>query len=96
MGKNIPDEILKLRAVYDMVLVERFNAPDRTPMGLFLPKIEGKDHKHLGYVLSLPNSYGLESENGFIQPIEKLAPYNCGDTVFIKVMTNFYTYDCYV
>lgn len=86
VGENIPDEILKMRALYDMVLVERFNAPDKTPMGLFLPKIEGKDRKHLGYVLSVPQGHGLESENGLVQPIEKIAPFKRGDTVFIKVI----------
>jgi calcineurin-like phosphoesterase family protein len=32
----------------DMVLVERYSAPEKTSFGLFLPKIEGKDQKHLG------------------------------------------------
>ena len=38
---DIPEEILKFNAIYDMILVERINAPEKTDFGLFLPKVEG-------------------------------------------------------
>jgi len=69
-GSNIPPELANDNAIYDMILVERLSTPETTTVGLFLPKIEGKDQKHLGYVLSVPQGYGLESEQGRIQPLE--------------------------
>lgn len=84
VGENIPDEIKKQSAIYDMILVERFSAAEKTDFGLFLPKIEGKDQKHVGKVLSVPTSYGLESEQGRVQPIEEISPYKVGDVVYIQ------------
>jgi hypothetical protein len=52
--------------------------------GLFLPKTEGKDRKHLAKVVSVPKTYGLESENGYLAPIESIAPYKVGDLVIVK------------
>jgi hypothetical protein len=52
--------------------------------GLFLPKVEGKDQKHVGKVLSVPAGYGLESEGGRVEPIQEIAPYKVGDTIFIR------------
>jgi hypothetical protein len=43
---------------------------ETTTGGLFLPKIEGKDLKQLAYVLSVPQGYGLESEQGRVQPLK--------------------------
>jgi hypothetical protein len=51
VGENVPETILKQSAIYDMILVERFSAPEKTSFGLFLPKIEGKDQKRLGKVI---------------------------------------------
>ena len=48
VGVDIPEEIAKQNAIYDMILVERYSTPLKTDFGLFLPKIEGKDQKHLG------------------------------------------------
>ena len=53
-----------------MILVERVNMPEKTGGGLFMPQVEGKDKKHVGLVLSVPNAYGLESEQGRVQPIQ--------------------------
>ena len=69
-----------------MVLVERFNAPEQRASGLFLPKIEGKDRKHLAKVLSMPTTYGLESEQGRIQGVAEIMPFKVGDIVYIKVV----------
>lgn len=85
VGEDVPEEILKQNTIYDMILVERFNAPEQRASGLFLPKIEGQDRKHLAKVLSVPTNYGLESEQGRLQGIDEIAPYKVGDTVYIKV-----------
>jgi co-chaperonin GroES (HSP10) len=84
VGENIPDEILKQKCIYDMILVERFSQPEKTDFGLFLPKTEGKDAKHLGKVLSVPAAHGLEGEQGRLAPISEIAPYKIGDVVYIK------------
>ena len=68
-GVDIPKEIADQNAIYDMILVERCSAPEQTSGGLFMPQVEGADKKHVGLVLSVPSSYGLESEQGRIQPI---------------------------
>lgn len=68
-GVDIPQEIALQNAIYDMILVERCNAPEKTDVGLFIPQVEGQDKKHLALVLSVPSSYGLESEQGRVQPI---------------------------
>mmetsp|Transcript_26192 Transcript_26192/g.26437 ORF Transcript_26192/g.26437 Transcript_26192/m.26437 type:complete len:170 (+) Transcript_26192:44-553(+) len=83
VGENIPEEISKQVAIYDMILVERFSAPPKTESGLWMPQTVGKDRKHLAYVISVPSSYGLESEQGRLQPIEKIAPYKAGDIVWV-------------
>jgi co-chaperonin GroES (HSP10) len=85
VGENIPEEISKNNAIYDMVLVERISQPEKTSFGLFLPKVEGKDQKHLGKILSMPSNYGLESEQGRVAPIEEIMPYKVGDIVYIRV-----------
>jgi len=84
VGENIPEDIKKQNAIYDMILVERFNAAEKTAFGLFLPKIDGKDQKHVGKVLSMPLTYGLESEQGRLQTIQEIAPYKVGDIVYIQ------------
>lgn len=84
VGEDIPEEILKQRSIYDMILVERFSQPEKTDFGLFLPKVEGKDEKHLGKVVSVPLSHGLEGEQGRVAPIAEIAPYKVGDVVYIK------------
>ena len=83
-GENIPKEIACQNAIYDMILVERCSMPEKTTGGLFIPQIEGKDNKHVGLVLSVPKEYGLESEQGRVQPINDIAPYKVGDYVFIQ------------
>lgn len=85
IGENLPKEIAQHNAIYDMILVERHHDPPKTSFGLFLPKIEGKDKKYVGRVVSVPKNYGLESENGRLQPIEDIAPYKVGDDVLLKV-----------
>lgn len=85
VGEDIPEEIMQNNAIYDMILVERYNAPEKTSFGLFLPKVDGKDKKSLGKVLSVPSDYGLEAEGGLVLPIGQIAPYKKGDVVFIKV-----------
>jgi co-chaperonin GroES (HSP10) len=84
VGENIPEEILKQSCIYDMVLVERISQPEKTDFGLFLPKVEGKDQKHLGKVLSVPSSYGLEGENGRVAPVSEIIPYKVGDIVYVR------------
>lgn len=84
-GLDIPEEIKIQNAIYDMFLVERLSAPEKTDFGLFLPKVEGKDKKQIGIVLSVPKGYGLESEQGRVQSLEEICPtINVGDTVFIR------------
>ena len=39
VGENVPSEIARNNAIYDMILVERFSQPDKTEVGLFLPKV---------------------------------------------------------
>ncbi len=85
VAENLPEEVAKHNAIYDMILVERISAPERTSTGLFLPKVDGKDQKKIGKVISMPTSYGLEGENGNILPIEQISPFKVGDIVFIKV-----------
>ena len=74
VGENIPEEILKQNSIYDMILVERYSQPEKTDFGLFLPKVEGKDEKHLGKVISVPTNHGLEGEQGRVAPIAEIAP----------------------
>ena len=81
---DVPEEITKLNAIYDMVLVERLSAPKKSEGGLFMPVIEGKDQKHLGIVLSVPEGYGLESEGGRVQSFDEIAPVKVGDTVYVR------------
>jgi hypothetical protein len=69
-GVDIPKEIAQQNAIYDMILVERCSAPSKTAVGLFIPQVEGSDRKHVGLVLSIPADYGLESEQGRVQPIK--------------------------
>ena len=83
-GVDIPEEVAKQNAIYDMILVERISAPEATEVGIFIPKVEGADKKYLGYVLSVPTGYGLESEQGRIQPLEEIAPCKVGDIVFVQ------------
>eukprot|EP01036_Dinobryon_divergens_P028313 gene28313-37244_t len=84
VGENLPIEVSTDSAIYDMILVERISAPERTSFGLYLPKVEGKDQKHLGKVISMPVDYGLESEQGRVQPVEEILPFNLGDIVYIR------------
>lgn len=85
VGENIPEEMLKLHPIYDMILVERFSEPERTSAGLFMPKVEGRDRKHIGKVVAKPTKHGLESENGRVQSIDEIMPYNVGDMVVLRV-----------
>ena len=85
VGEDVPEELLKLNGIYDMILVERLTSPTKTSFGLILPEVEGKDRKHLGKVLSIPTSYGLESEQGRTAPISEICPYKVGDLVFLQV-----------
>ena len=85
VGENLPEEILNHECIYDMILVERFSSPLKTNSGILLPAVDGKDQRHMVKVLSMPQSYGLESENGRVAPIEDLAPYKVGDIVYVKV-----------
>jgi co-chaperonin GroES (HSP10) len=89
VGEDIPAEVAKDNAIYDMILVERYSAPEKTSFGLYLPKVEGKDQKHLGKVLSMPIDYGLESEIGRVQPIEEILPFKVGDIVYLRVSSAF-------
>jgi co-chaperonin GroES (HSP10) len=83
VGDDVPEEISRNKAIYDMILVERFSQPERTGGGLFMPKTEGKDEKHLGKVLSMP-TYGLESEQGRLATPSEIMPYTIGDVVYIR------------
>ena len=85
VGEDLPDEIKNHNAIYDMILVERISQPEKTSVGLILPKIDGKDQKHLGKVLSIPTDYGLEGENGRVAPVSEIIPYKVGDIVYIRV-----------
>lgn len=85
VGEDVPEEILKHHCIYDMILVERYTSPTKTSFGLILPEVEGKDRKHVAKVISIPTSYGLESEQGRLAPISEICPYNIGDLVFLQV-----------
>jgi len=85
VGEDIPEEIKRQSVIYDMILVERLSAPEQTATGIILPKVEGKDKKQLGKVLSVPGEYGLESEQGRVQPSTEIAPGIVpGDVVFLR------------
>lgn len=85
VGVDIPPEIAQQSCIYDMILVERLSTPEQTSGGLFLPKIEGKDQKRLGKVLSVPpSSYGLESEQGRVAGLDEIAPCKVGDIVLLR------------
>ena len=84
VGVDIPEEIAKQASIYDMVLVERITAPEKSVGGIILPQIEGKDQKRLGLVLSIPSQYGLESEGGRVQEIPEIMPYKVGDIVYLR------------
>jgi co-chaperonin GroES (HSP10) len=84
VGVNVPEDLARQAAIYDMILVERFHAPTKTKAGLFLPKVEGKDEKHIAKIISMPTSHGLESEQGRVQGLEEIAPYKLGDVVFVR------------
>ena len=88
-GVDVPEEVLKHQAIYDMILVERINQPEKTVSGIILPKMEGQDKKQVGIVISLGKDYGLESEQGRIQEMNEIAPFKVGDQVYIKVIQVF-------
>eukprot|EP01035_Chromulina_nebulosa_P019706 gene19706-25631_t len=67
-----------------MILVERFNAPERTSAGILLPKIEGKDKKQTAKVIAIGKNYGLESEQGRLQSLDEIVSCKVGDIVFIR------------
>ena len=84
-GEDVPEEILNMEPIYDMILVERISRPQQTGGGLFLPTTEGDDEKRLGVVLRVPSEgYGLESEGGRIQGFDEIAPVKPGDRVYLK------------
>ena len=91
VGEDLPPEVIKLmkEPIYDMILVERYSAPESTETGIYLPPgPEGKDRRHLGKVLGIP-SYGLESEQGRLQAMNELIAcgepaLKVGDVVFLK------------
>jgi co-chaperonin GroES (HSP10) len=83
-GEDLPEEVACLEPIYDMILVERFNQKTQTAGGLFVPQVEGKDLKQLAKVLSVPKEYGLESEQGRIQPLEDYAKVKVGDLVYVR------------
>lgn len=91
VGEDLPPEIVKLmkEPIYDMILVERYSAPESTVTGIYLPPgPEGKDRRHLGQVLGIP-SYGLESEQGRLQAMNELIAcgepaLKVGDVVYLK------------
>ena len=85
VGVDVPEEIRRQSVLYDMILVERISAPEQTVSGIFLPKVEDKDKKQLGKVLSVPGTYGLESEQGRVQPNLEICPnIEPGDVVFLR------------
>ncbi|KAJ1427310.1 hypothetical protein B484DRAFT_450354 [Ochromonadaceae sp. CCMP2298] len=85
VGVDLPAYLLEMNPIYDMILVERFAAPTKTKSGLFMPtEVEGADQKHVAVVISMPTEYGLESEQGRVQPISEIAPYKVGDRVYIR------------
>ena len=85
VGVEVPEEIRRQSVLYDMILVERISAPEQTVSGIFLPKVEDKDKKQLGKVLSVPGAYGLESEQGRVQPNLEICPsIEPGDVVFLR------------
>lgn len=91
VGEDLPPEVTKImdQPIYDMILVERYSAPEETETGIYLPPgPEGKDRRHLGKVLGIP-SYGLESEQGRLQPMNELIScgepaLKVGDVVYLK------------
>lgn len=94
VGENLPEEVKGKSNIYDMILVERFSQPAKTDVGLFIPKTEGRDKKLVGKVLEVPASYGLESEQGRIQPLSEIAPIKVGDMVLLQVIHRLHSL-CY-
>lgn len=85
-GANLPDEISKLKAVNDMVLVERISAPEKTASGLIIRATEGRDKKHMAKVISVPDAnQKIVNEHGNVIPVSTIVPCNVGDTVLVKV-----------
>jgi co-chaperonin GroES (HSP10) len=84
-GQDIPEEVLKHQTIYDMILIERINAPVKTAAGIILPVVEGKDQKKTAVIVSMGKGYGLESEQGRLQGMDEIAPYKIGDTVYVQV-----------
>lgn len=92
-GVDLPDEISKLRAVNDMVLVERISAPEKTASGLFIRATEGRDKKHLAKVISVPDAnQKIVNEHGNVIPVSTILPCKIGDTVFVKVRRHCVTH----
>ena len=51
-GVDIPQEIAQQNSIYDMILVERCNAPEKTDVGLFIPQVEGQDNGQVAQIFN--------------------------------------------
>lgn len=87
---QIPTEVAKVQAINDMILVERLSAPTVTASGLFLPKIEGRDLKPLGRVLSIPSPTSMVIEHGSGKASKVDVPFKVGDVVAIRVSRMYF------
>lgn len=82
---SIPEEVAKLHAINDMILVERLSAPLVTAGGIVLPKTEGRDLKPLGRVLSIPPSSSVVIDHSSRKAEKVYIPFKVGDVVAIRV-----------
>jgi hypothetical protein len=39
VGEDLPEEIESYKAIYDMILVERYSRPEKTTTGLYIPTV---------------------------------------------------------
>jgi co-chaperonin GroES (HSP10) len=83
-SESIPEEIKKMQALNDMVLVERSSAPLQSRSGLFMHHTDAKDRKQLAKVLSVPINE-MTSQSGRKRPVSEMISFKVGDTVYVDV-----------
>jgi co-chaperonin GroES (HSP10) len=82
--ESIPEEIKKMQALNDMVLVERISAPSQSRSGLFMHHTDAKDRKQLAKVLSVPINE-MTSQSGRKRPVSEMISFKVGDSVYVDV-----------
>lgn len=85
VGENVPEEVMKLQAVNDMILVERFSSPEQTIGGVYIPKAQGADRKRLGKVISVPTEFSSITNTGRVRSPNELTDLKVGDVIVVEV-----------